>query len=195
MHELNEKVVGSPSRAVRFLLQGLTALAVALVGFFAVLMAATTLSGLFGFNSVIVLSGSMEPVLRVGDIVMTRDVDPATVGVGDVVTYRSGKVFTTHRIIRVVDTSQGRQFEVKGDNNPTPDATLVSEELVVAKMAFDLPKMGYLVDFAHSPNGMTIFIIIPAVVLALVWYRERQGKKARSQMSPILQSDEKVGKE
>ncbi len=195
MHELNEKVVGSPSRATRLLLQGLTALAVALVGFFAVLMAATTLSGLFGFNSVIVLSGSMEPILRVGDIVMTRDVDPTTVGVGDVVTYRVGKLLVTHRIIRVVDTLQGRQFEVKGDNNSTPDGTLVAEERVVAKVAFDLPKMGYLVNFAHSPNGLTIFIILPAVILALMWYRERQGKKARSQMSPIPQSDEKVGKE
>ncbi len=137
----------------------------------------------------------MEPAIRTGDIAVTRDVDPTTVGVGDVVTYRAGKLFVTHRIIRVVDTPQGRQFELKGDSNTTPDATLVAEERVVAKMAFDLPKMGYLVNFAQSPNGMTIFIIIPAVILALMWYRERQGKKARSQMSPMPQSDQKVGKE
>ncbi|MDO8750567.1 MAG: signal peptidase I [Dehalococcoidia bacterium] len=182
MVELNEKVKGTPSRAKRVLLQALMGLAVALVGFVAVLMAATTLSGFFGINSLIVLSGSMEPTIHVGDIAMTRNVDPTTVGVGDVVTYRSGKIFVTHRIIRVVDTPQGRQFEVKGDNNPTPDSTLVAEERVVAKFIFDVPKMGYLVNFAHSTNGLTLFVIIPAVILGLMWYRERQGKKARARL-------------
>ncbi|MFH1140100.1 MAG: signal peptidase I [Chloroflexota bacterium] len=191
MVELNEKVKGTQSRSRRFLLQALTALAVALVGFVAVLVAATSLSGLFGLNSLIVLSGSMEPTIRVGDIALTRNVDPTTVGVGDIVTYRSGNLFVTHRIIRVVETTAGRQFEVKGDNNTTPDATLVAEERVVAKFVFDVPKMGYLVNFAHSPNGLTLFVIVPVVILAMMWYRERKEKKARARLqeSPGLSSE------
>ncbi len=191
MVEMDEKVKGAPSWAKRFPFQTLMGLAVALVGFFAVLMTATTLSGFFGINPLIVLSGSMEPTIRVGDIAVTRNVDPTTVGVGDVVTYRAGKLFVTHRIIRVVDAPEGRQFEVKGDNNSTPDATLVAEERVVAKFIFDVPKMGYLVNFTHTPNGLTLFVIIPAVILGLVWYREQQEKKARAgrQESPDPSSE------
>ncbi|MBI4198839.1 MAG: signal peptidase I [Chloroflexi bacterium] len=195
MLELKEKVTGSPSRAKRLLGQGFKGLAVALVGFIAVLLVATTLPSLFGFNPLIVLSASMEPVIRTGDIAVTRDVDPTTVGLGDVVTYRSGSLFVTHRIIRVVDTPQGRQFEMKGDNNPTPDVTLVAEEQVVARLVYGVPKMGYLVHFANSQNGLTLFVVAPVVILAMMWYRDRQGKKARSQMSKMPQADVMAGKE
>src|SRR5690348_9565847 len=55
---------------------------------------------LFGFRSFTVMSGSMRPVLGVGDVVVTRPVAARDVHVGDVVTFPDPErhELVTHRV-------------------------------------------------------------------------------------------------
>ena len=176
--ELNR---AAPRPSVRNLLtRTLAAITLILVTALALLVAVVVLPGLAGLTPLIVVSGSMEPALHVGDIVVTRRVSPGSLKVDDVVTYRLGASLNTHRIIRIEETPQGRRFEVKGDANATPDGELVPPEQVIARVVYSVPKMGFVVAFANSPAGLTLFIVGPAVVLTLMWYREREMKKARS---------------
>ena len=150
----------------------------------AIVAALAVLPSMIGFHPVVVLSGSMEPTLRVGDIAVTRPVDPLTLGVGDVVTYHSRTGLTTHRIVDVEQTGSGRAFQMKGDANDTVDRELVPDDKVVAKLAYRIPLIGYLMVFADSTEGMASLIGGPLVILALMWARDWDKKRAGSRPKP-----------
>ena len=153
----------------------------AVVGFVAIvaLMAAlAVLPGIVGLHPVAVLSGSMEPALRVGDIAVTRAADPSTVKVGDVVTYRSTSGLVTHRIISVQEAANGRMFRLKGDANETADPDPVADTKIVAKVVYSIPRIGFLLVFAESAAGRVLFIGVPVIILLLMWARDRDRKKA-----------------
>ena len=150
------------------------------VGGAALLVALAILPGMIGYHPVVVVSGSMEPSLGIGDVAVTKAVDPHTLKVDDVITFRTRLGLTTHRIIDIEQTESGRLFRTKGDSNSSPDVDLVTDARIVAKVAYSLPKVGYLMAFADSTNGMMFLIIGPTVVLILMWLRERDLKKAQS---------------
>ena len=154
--------------------------ALGLVGGVALLMALATLPGMFGLNPVVVLSGSMKPTLGVGDVAVLRSVDPASVKEGDVITFRSSSGLITHRVVQVEQTDSGRLLHTKGDANNAIDPDPIKDTQVIAKMAYSIPKVGFLMNLANSTIGMIIFIGGPAAILLLMWAREWDKKRARS---------------
>ena len=151
-----------------------------MVGGAALLVAFAILPGMIGYHPVVVVSGSMEPALGIGDVAVTKAVDPHTLEVDDVITFRTRSGLTTHRIIDIEQTESGRLFRTKGDSNSSPDVDPVTEARIVAKVAYSLPKVGYLIAFADSTDGMMFLIIVPTVVLIMMWLRERDLKKPQS---------------
>src|SRR4051794_6094385 len=82
-----------------------------------------------------VLSGSMTPTFRPGDLVIDNPVTPATasrLAAGNVVTYRlpSGGL-VTHRIVRVLTTPSGVSYQTKGDANNIADSSPVAPSQIV----------------------------------------------------------------
>ena len=120
---------------------------------------------IFGYKPFIVLSGSMETKIYVGDLVIVKEVDPSTLEVNDIIAFRDSENFvTTHRIINVVNTNNGRCFETKGDNNNVKDNDIVCPESVEGKYDSKIPKIGNAILFIQQPLGfavmmMSIFII------------------------------------
>lgn len=113
-----------------------------------------------------VLSGSMEPELKVGDIVVSEAVDSSSIKVGDIITYKMGtNTLVTHRVIEVIEMNGSNFYKTKGDANNVEDNDLVSQDNVVGKLALRIPKGGYVVDIFASPIGFIIFFIMPIVVL------------------------------
>lgn len=143
------------------------------------LMAVVILPGLIGFKPVVVLSGSMEPALHVGDVAVLRPVDSDRLKVGDVITYRSAGHLTTHRIIRIEEGQSGLAFYTKGDANETADGAPVHGDSIVAMVFYSVPRLGFLVTFANSTAGMLALIVGPAGILALMWIRDRMRKGLR----------------
>lgn len=120
---------------------------------------------IFGYKPFIVLSGSMQPNIMVGDLVLVKNVDAKELKVNDVIAFRDGdKIVTTHRIVDT-DTSTGEKcFVTKGDSNNTKDEKLVCKNKIEGKMVKRIPKLGKAVNFIQQPLGfiimmMTIFII------------------------------------
>ena len=73
---------------------------------------------LFGYKPFIVLSGSMETEIYVGDLVIVKEVDSSTLKENDIIAFRdSENLVTTHRIVNVINSDKGLCFETKGDNN------------------------------------------------------------------------------
>lgn len=132
----------------------LVALAIALVGVRVV-----------GFTPYAVLSGSMEPAYRVGDLVYVAHSDPQTIQMGDTIAFVSDSALQTitHRVAEV--HADGNSFTTKGDANDSVDGAPVAAENVLGKVVFSLPKLGYVSAFLTSEAGRWVGV---AVVLALV---------------------------
>ena len=115
-----------------------------------------------------VISGSMEPAIKMGSVVAVKPSDDYRVG--DIITFGPAvktKTPTTHRIfdIKVVDGNP--VYITKGDVNNAPDAREVQRKDVIGKVLFAVPYAGYAVDFAKKPMGFALIIIVPAGLIII----------------------------
>lgn len=124
----------------------------------------------WGFKPHIVLSDSMQDTFMVGDLEISKKVDPATLEVGDIVTFTSidpmsyGLV-VTHKI-REITTYEGESaFVTYGTTTGVDDAYPVPFENVIGQYVFRLPKMGYFFEFLKTPSGYFTIILIPFLLL------------------------------
>lgn len=120
---------------------------------------------LFGINPYVVLSGSMEPQIHTGAIAFVNTKDTA-VKVGDVVTYRlANDELVTHRIIK----KDQSEYTFQGDANDNPDARTVTQDQIVGKYLFSIPKVGFLIS-ALGKKGMPVIIawIIILNIMSLI---------------------------
>jgi signal peptidase len=124
----------------------------------------------FGGRTFAVLSGSMEPTLHVGDLVLEKKVAAPDIHVGDIVTFRSpddaGKLIT-HRVRRVVVADGTVKVTTKGDANLSPERWTVPADGTVGRALGRVPKVGYLLVWTRSPAGRLLLIVLPACLLGL----------------------------
>jgi signal peptidase len=98
---------------------------------------------LVGGAALSVRTGSMAPALQVGDLVVDRPADPASLRVGDVATYRSASgALITHRTVAVAGAGRARSFTFRGDANPTADPQPVPAADVTGRVWFSVPYLG-----------------------------------------------------
>lgn len=126
-----------------------------------------------------VMSGSMSPAMKLGDVAVINEVDPSELEVEDIIAYRSpneGNVIS-HRIVEVID-DEGLSFRTKGDANENPDQYTVEASDVVGKVVFTIPYLGYIFHYAGKPIGFLLLIFVPAVLLIALEVRNiMRGRK------------------
>ena len=113
----------------------------------------------------VVVSGSMEPTIPTGSLILTKGVEAEDLRSGDIIAFTSptdANKTITHRIESV--TNNGQSFTTKGDNNDAADAWVVSAENVKGKFVYGLPYVGYAIEWARSPIGFAVVIGIPALL-------------------------------
>jgi len=123
----------------------------------------------FGIGASVVLSGSMEPALSVGDLLFLHEKDHYAVG--DIVVYQSGSIPIVHRIIYIDSESVVTQ----GDANNVSDAP-ISVESVRGKVVASVPLVGYAVWAFKTPIGI-VATIVAAFFLIELSYRDKNGKE------------------
>ena len=135
-------------------------------------------SPFLGWNIDVVLSGSMEPAIQTGGVVVILPVDPDNVKVGDVVTYSSlsGKSLTTHRVIAIEDQPE-RQFITKGDANRNPDPSPILPSQIVGIVVLSFPYVGYLITYIRTPVGFVFVLGVPALLIIGSELKSHMSKK------------------
>jgi len=123
-----------------------------------------------GYDIAIVRSGSMEPNLPVGSVIVTAPANSLLVGeleVGQPISFTYGKDTVTHRIIEINDN----QIIVKGDANEHADANPVNLSQVKGIVWFNIPYFGYFTGFLQTKLGWWLLILLPTfgLVSMLVW--------------------------
>ena len=146
------------------------AIAWASFGFLASLVLAIGLCSLVGFRALTVLSGSMEPAIDTGDLVIGSWIAPAEARVGDVVTFREPGAhrLITHRV-RSVRVVNGRvRVITRGDANNTSERWSVPTDGRISRVEYRVPKAGYVKAWLGSRYGRLGLITIPAFLLGIL---------------------------
>ncbi|WP_261164314.1 signal peptidase I [Microbacterium sp. Marseille-Q6965] len=121
-------------------------------GFLCGATSAATSAGLI--KPLVVVSGSMEPEIMTGDLLIARKVPTAGLRVGDVVSLPSPLTddLVTHRIEQITtDGSGGLLLTLKGDNNPFSDAVDYAVSGHVWQPALQLPGWGAAMTRLATP--------------------------------------------
>ncbi len=123
------------------------------------------------FELYLVQSGSMEPAINAGDIVVVKP--KSNYHQRQVITFydQDGRV-VTHRILAVKDQAGQAVFLTKGDANEAPDSYLVPREKVIGQLILVLPRMGFLVSFAKTRYGALLLVVVPAVIIIYDEFRK-----------------------
>src|SRR5699024_3940683 len=124
---------------------------------------------IFNYQMKIVVSGSMEPKIQTGSVILNKLPESDTsYEKGDIITFHSDDKLITHRITDIKEVNGEEIYQTKGDNNNAPDADYVSKADIVGKYAgITIPKLGYMTRFATSKMGFSFLLFIPGLLLVL----------------------------
>lgn len=136
-----------------------------LIALLAILLVASTVPITGNIKFMIVQSGSMEPAIKTGSIVVVKSIDEYSIG--DVITFQrvGEKVSTTHRIVEMREVNEVTIYETQGDANNVSDREGVVKKEIIGKVWFSIPYLGYIINFAKQPIGFILMIVIPALAI------------------------------
>ncbi len=147
--------------------------------------------GIGGYFPMIVLTDSMYPDIKSGDLIIAKSIEPKDVKVNDVISFYDpagdGTTVVTHRVIEVLDDEKGLSFRTKGDNNNTEDKIPVPAESVLGLYRSRIPGAGHIAMFMQTTAGLIVCVVLP--ILLLVGYdilRRRIYDKKNNQDTDAL---------
>ena len=125
-------------------------------------------ANLAGFTPMTVLTDSMSPTFNSGDLILIKKCDPATLQVGDIVTFHTiienEYALNTHRIVEIESQSATRVYHTKGDNVSVEDPRSITGSDIVGKYLGRVPYLGHVMQFLSSSIGFLIVIVLPLLV-------------------------------
>ncbi|HZJ76873.1 MAG TPA: signal peptidase I [Oscillospiraceae bacterium] len=104
--------------------------------------------GVFPIYPSVIATGSMEPMINPGDVILVRKVlntgDIKDLEIGDVIQFKQDNILISHRIMNIVpDKEKWLYFETKGDNNSAPDTDPVDPRDIKGIVVYTVPKAGW----------------------------------------------------
>lgn len=99
--------------------------------------------GIFPIKPLAVATGSMEPNINIGDVVIIKKCTMNDIKVGDVIEYKKSGASIIHRVLEINQDNEGNYYIVaEGDNNETMDKKVL-EEQITGKCLFKIKYLGY----------------------------------------------------
>lgn len=101
-------------------------------------------SGYFHFYAISIASGSMEPNIHKGDVVVIEKIegDYDKLKVGQVVAYKYEDVIVVHRLINIIEERGTYYFYSKGDANEKEDNWVIEEDMIIGIVNHKVPYIG-----------------------------------------------------
>ena len=131
----------------------------------------------FGYSFSIVVTGSMEPDIKVGELLVVKETDIENIEVGDDIMFvsLSGVIQGEHVVHRVVEKDtdeEGIFLRTKGVNNPISDTDLVRRGNFVGKAvahsAFFGKIFGFLSDSRTIMMAVVLLLVVPFVIKQII---------------------------
>ena len=123
----------------------------------------------FNYRMFTVISESMTPKYKIGDILVSKETDPSKIKVGDVISYKgmSGSFkdkIITHQVTEINKNSSGKYvFHAKGLANIIEDP-LVYEDQLYGVVVYKTKILSLIYKIISTPLGFFLFVFIPIVL-------------------------------
>lgn len=132
---------------------------------------------IFGYKMFIVLSGSMEEQINIGDLVIVKQVDSNFLEKGDIITFRdSGNIVTTHRIVDIKRQNDELCFITKGDKNNVNDEEVIYSDMIEGKYQAKISNLGNVILFIQKLVGVGIILFSILVICNLIYMFQNTDK-------------------
>lgn len=149
-----------------------------------------------GVMPLIVLTDSMAPEIKSGDIIICSTADAEDIKVGDVISFfdpaLSNQKITTHQVIEIVKEDGKTFFRTKGTNNNAEDKMLVpAQDLVGLYTDIRIPGAGHVALFMQSTAGLIVCVVVPIVlfvgydILRRRMYEKSKGNDMQNLMEEL----------
>ena len=128
-----------------------------------------------------VVTGSMEPAIPVGSLLVSEKVDIEEIQIGDIVNFRSKDmgmlgVTITHRVVQIFDIENDQIYlETKGDANPYSDGRLVDQQNLIGKTVYYTKEGNFVagvLTFLTSSVGFLACIVVPCLLVGVFTMRD-----------------------
>ena len=138
-----------------------------------------------GYFPLIVLTDSMYPEIKSGDLIICHTVEADEVEEGDVISFfdpmGNGTSIVTHRVIEVLEENGAPLFRTRGDNNNTEDRLLVPADNLVGVYQSRIAGAGHIAMFMQSTTGLIICVVLPIILLVAYDIIRRRSYEKRKQ--------------
>ncbi|HHT15495.1 MAG TPA: signal peptidase I [Clostridiales bacterium] len=152
-----------------------------------------------GYKPFIVLSGSMEPTISEGDLILTCALkEGQTLQKDDIIAYRYGQESViTHRIVEVQQGEHGPVYITQGDNNNAVDRDPVTPPMVEGIYLYRVAGLGRVAMFLQTPLGLVLVVGGPFLLylLADTLVRRRARRHANIEADALKQEVEALKEE
>lgn len=155
--------------------------------------------GIGGVKPLIVLTDSMDPKIKSGDLIVVGEIEPDDIKEDDIISFfdpaGNGTSVVTHRVIEIIDDGDGTlSFRTRGDNNNTDDKLPVPEEKLVGVYKFRIPVAGHIAMFMQTTPGLIVCVVLP--IILLVGYdvirRKMYEKNKKDDTDALMQELERL---
>ena len=140
----------------------------------------------FGYGMAVILSGSMEPEMSVGDLIIVHESNDYVVD--DVVVFQESGILITHRIVDI----QEDEYVTKGDANNAEDKPIMVSN-IVGEVILCVPGLGNLVNIIKSPIVSIVIIVI--AMLLVEKSNEKDRKKDDDELEKIREEIRRLKEE
>jgi len=153
-----------PMKIINYILKSVSWLGFIIIFLLAAYLLVSNL-GIYGeYRTFSVRSGSMEPAISTGDIIIVKKEEGYQVN--DIITFVNEEDrIITHRIIK--DNVQNENYITQGDANATSDEDEVSDRQIVGRVQAVIPRLGFLVAFGQTKAGFIALLLIPVTLFVL----------------------------
>ena len=129
---------------------------------------------MFGYKAYVIKTNSMEPTIKVNDVVINKKVEQEELNVGDVITFLNDGEVITHRITKI-EEDLVTLYTTKGDNNNIEDVFKITYDNIKGKHILTIPYLGVIVQLLENK---LLFLVILLIVLIFIFIQiQNQEKK------------------
>lgn len=155
---------------------------------------------LFGVSYFRVATGSMEPTITTGSLIISKDADIEKIEIDDIICFRSkesnmlGQVIT-HRVVDKIVNEEGQIYlETCGDANPSVDGYYVTENNLIGKVSY-YTKEGNVIarifTMLTSKTGFLSCIVFPVLLISGIIMKD-SVKSIKKELQIISQEKTKT---
>jgi signal peptidase len=128
---------------------------------------------IWGHKPLVVISGSMEPTLKVGGILYYEKIDINGLDEGDILVYETKDHIISHRIVEINEDG----FITKGDANNSVDGVLINNNQILGKGTnWSIPYLGYYADYIYGHKYL-LYISLGLIIIDLCNDAYKEHKK------------------